>query len=535
MDENTSSDLQTRLLNSENPIVPIAIASPTSYAEEGGNESDNNNNNDDARFTRGEMQASRFRDLPFAMLFLLQLGLVVFFAFAWGVPTLRSGFDSGTGTGSIGNHGISIDTKDKEILKLFGYINVTSLSISGFGLYLLTRSKLTEVIIESSFAFSIGSSLLFGILFSVKGLLPVAILFYISFLVTSCYFYCIYSRIPFAAANVATAVTAIRSNCGILFLVFLMAIKLTLWLIIWLLAVMGVYYRQYHCSDDSEVCTSNMSAAQISLFLLSFYWTNQVLANIIHVTVAGVLGTWWFSPTEASSCCSKSITDSFCRSVTYSFGSICLGSLVVAIIQLMKHLVNQLRNNRRGAAGSLVLCVLECVMGCLQSIIEYFNKWAFVYVGIYGYDYATAGRKVITLFRAQGWTNIINDQLVYRTFLILNIIIAAITGVAGMTIAAMNPSLIQDNSHGIDKSSAWGIVFVSSFFIGFAMANVLTSVIASAVDTVIVCFAEAPEDFRDNYPELHQKMENAWRKIYPDEYEYAAVPIEPPTGNEHNI
>lgn len=44
------------------------------------------------------------------------------------------------------------------------------------------------------------------------------------------------------------------------------------------------------------------------------------------------------------------------------------------------------------------------------------------------------------------------------------------------------------------------------------------TLISSAVDTVVVCFAEAPEEFSVNYPELSEKMEDAWMATYPEVY-----------------
>lgn len=40
-----------------------------------------------------------------------------------------------------------------------------------------------------------------------------------------------------------------------------------------------------------------------------------------------------------------------------------------------------------------------------------FNKWAFVYVGIYGFGYIEAGKNVIELFKSRGWEAIIADDL----------------------------------------------------------------------------------------------------------------------------
>jgi hypothetical protein len=56
------------------------------------------------------------------------------------------------------------------------------------------------------------------------------------------------------------------------------------------------------------------------------------------------------------------------------------------------------------------------------------------------------------------------------------------------------------------------------------------SVVSSAVDTVMVCFAESPNEFRSNYPLLSEQMVRAWRKTYPQEFLYAFVVEEDDAG-----
>lgn len=43
------------------------------------------------------------------------------------------------------------------------------------------------------------------------------------------------------------------------------------------------------------------------------------------------------------------------------------------------------------------------------------------------------------------------------------------------------------------------------------------SVVASAVNTIIVCFAEAPAEFDVNHPHLSMDMRSAWRQAWPNE------------------
>mmetsp|Transcript_21220 Transcript_21220/g.43355 ORF Transcript_21220/g.43355 Transcript_21220/m.43355 type:complete len:104 (-) Transcript_21220:63-374(-) len=54
------------------------------------------------------------------------------------------------------------------------------------------------------------------------------------------------------------------------------------------------------------------------------------------------------------------------------------------------------------------------------------------------------------------------------------------------------------------------------FIVGLVLTSILMSTIASAVNTVIVCFAEGPAEFEANHPELSRKMRETWISFYPD-------------------
>ena len=72
---------------------------------------------------------------------------------------------------------------------------------------------------------------------------------------------------------------------------------------------------------------------------------------------------------------------------------------IVAIIQATKEIARQMREQDDG----ILLCCAECLLGCLEALAEYFNKWAFVYVGLYGYSFIDSGKNVMTLFKTRGW------------------------------------------------------------------------------------------------------------------------------------
>jgi hypothetical protein len=136
-----------------------------------------------------------------------------------------------------------------------------------------------------------------------------------------------------------------------------------------------------------------------------------------------------------------------------------------------------------------------------------------VYVGLYGYDYLTAGKKTMQLFAERGWTAIINDNLVLRVLSLVSLVIGALTGCVGLLLASAVPMWVE----GFGGASIIVAFFIPAL-LGTAMAYILMSVVASAVDTVVVAFAEAPMEFERNHPGLSAQLVDAWREVYPEEF-----------------
>jgi len=333
-----------------------------------------------------------------------------------------------------------------------------------------------------------------------------------------CYAYAVWSRIPFATANLLTGTTAIKSNCGVTLFGYIVVFAAFGWSILWATVMMGVQDSLISCEKDEdglEVC-STPNYLFIFLLLLSYFFVHQVLKNVVHVTVAGVVGTWWFEP-GSKGCCGTSIAGSFIRAVTTSFGSICFGSLIVAFIQALRALVDVAKAN--DDIGSVLACCLDCLLGCLESLVEYFNKWAFIYVGLYGYGYCEAGKSVMTLFKDRGWDAIIADDLVGMVLGMLSLVVGLITG--GISIIFLTATTWFDEylefyaGDDTGETNAKIMLFILGLVIGLVMCSILMSSIDSAVLAVIVLFAEGPAEFETNYPELSTQMREAYATAHP--------------------
>jgi hypothetical protein len=501
-----------------------AVLPPGNYHQQQQSSSQN-------EFTHGEKQPNNCKDVLWAILFYAHLGVMAF-ATIYYAPIMAQDVAADLAGGAyrrlagiassasryleedeqaqgnaeeaqVEDATVDFDLDMTTIVVILAIAGLAGLVISTGAMSLMMIFP--RALIKASLFFNLICMGTMAILAIVSGAIPVAFMAGIMFVVNLWYTFAVWSRIPFAAANLVTAISAVKSNMGLTFFAYNNLLVTFLWSIWWSIGFVAASYVISQCNPEGY-CEGEMNGFLVFLFLVSFFWTAQVIKNVVHVTTAGTVATWWLFPLEASGCCSSAVRESYWRSVTTSFGSICLGSLIVALIQATREIVNSLRQQD----DSLILCIADCLLGCLESLAEYFNKWAYIYVGIYGYSFVEASVNVMSLFRNRGWSAIIADVLVDTVLLMVSACVGVVTGIIGVIVA----SIMQQG----------GATMAGSFFvgmlIGFVFCSTLFGLISSGVNAVIVLFAESPAEFQANHPELSQEMLAAYRSAYPGEFRY---------------
>lgn len=443
----------------------------------------NSNNNNGTQ--KGEKQPARYNDVGFAIFFVIHLLAAIGFMFA--APYIAVEDDN--------NNNNNDDISYAGIITHVSICSVAGVTLST--LLLGFMMQFAKQLIKMALIFSVAMSGVMAVLGILSGEMMMGLLGLAFFAAGICYSYMVWSTIPFAAANMNTGLTAVKSNLGLAFVGYVFLFAAFFWTVSWSMAV--------------NVAVSAYGEGLLAIYLLSYFWTHQVIQNTVRVTTAGVVGTWWFNPVEASSCCSPAIYDSFSRATTYSFGSICFGSLIVAIVQTLRQLNHYARQQND---CQMLVCCIDCFLGCIEDILEYLNKWAYVYVGLYGYGYIEAGKNVMTLFQQKGWTVIITNDLVENVLFMMSLVTGLIIGVFGMIVAGVDQNLLADIAGDDVKLVGFGLGFI----VGFVFSSILMGLVGSSVNTVIVCFAEAPNEFQNNHPQLATEMREAWREAYPEQY-----------------
>eukprot|EP00401_Gymnodinium_catenatum_P027814 CAMPEP_0117488700 /NCGR_PEP_ID=MMETSP0784-20121206/16650_1 /TAXON_ID=39447 /ORGANISM="" /LENGTH=455 /DNA_ID=CAMNT_0005283395 /DNA_START=102 /DNA_END=1469 /DNA_ORIENTATION=+ len=250
-----------------------------------------------------------------------------------------------------------------------------------------------------------------------------------------------------------------------------------------------------HAGDASGQDSAKGGAGAGGIYLLfSYYWGSQVFANLLHVTCAGVIARWYFNKQVDNAICK-----SFGHASTNYIGSICFGSLLIAIIQTMKAVLESFRSRERrsGNVGAEIAAeIAMCLLQCVESMARMFNTLAFIIVAIYGLDYMSAGREVNTLVMT-------TDVLTPWSFAGIACYVGWLTG--GIVVGGLTAFFAWV----CGLSSAYiGGLGVAAFLIAVCIMLVVTKVMNSSVESLFVCYAMEPGKLETSAPEVY----NAFRE-----------------------
>merc|ERR1719335_303226 len=84
--------------------------------------------------------------------------------------------------------------------------------------------------------------------------------------------------------------------------------------------------------------------------VFSFYWTSEVISNTLHTTVSGVVGRWYF---KAQGGTSEALT----RSLTKSFGSVCFGSFIMAVVKTLAFICESVKDAAKDGDNPVMMVI----------------------------------------------------------------------------------------------------------------------------------------------------------------------------------
>lgn len=283
----------------------------------------------------------------------------------------------------------------------------------------------------------------------------------------------------------------------------------------------------------------NGGAVAMAIFGIFMMYTGlNVFANTSHIAFAKIFGKWYFS-VDAEEHVEGGLTVTklslgggfmslpYVMAWTKHFGSACYGAFILAVVQTLRTLANYAERQVKKAgskdksgAGKVVyyifLCLLgciKCILKCIEDLLEFFGKIAYVHVSIYNQTFCQSVRSTMKLMQASGVKALVNDNIMGLVTVCLGSILFAATSLLNYCIFAYIPGMASHHE-GLSKRI---IVLCMVAISGVVLLFILScgkSIVRSGMLSIFVCYAEHPDTLAITHPELAVDFATATQRSF---------------------
>ena len=241
--------------------------------------------------------------------------------------------------------------------------------------------------------------------------------------------------------------------------------------------------------------------------VFAFFWVTAFISAVFQVSVAGAMASWYFSRDIngwQQNVGSPAIV-SFVRAFTLSFGSLAFGSLILAVVQFINFMLKRAKqmNSKNRLAVCVISCV-QCIFGCIQRLVQWIDRFAYIYIAMHGDSFCTSAKNVFDLVSRNMFTVVVVDFL---GIFVLNV--GKILGTAATTIFTL---AITEHMHKEVSPLTIALIVIISFLV----FHLFSKIISTGVDTIFVCYCEDLERNKEGQlymtPTLHNMLKDNARK-----------------------
>ncbi|KAG0232924.1 hypothetical protein BGW42_007833 [Actinomortierella wolfii] len=215
-----------------------------------------------------------------------------------------------------------------------------------------------------------------------------------------------------------------------------------------------------------------------AFMIFIFLWTSAVLGNIQRVTLAGVVSKWYFHRHEPFTYQSSKIMQPILvNATTSSLGTICLGGLFIAIVQALVLTLRYSQKKLKQHSFPLFVFLATCCR-FIEGLVENFNNYTLIYVGITGESLFSAARSASKIFRRNLLWGLMSDFLTKLVLYINSMMLSVLTGFSAYIFA----------THTL-RSPYGYVVGILASIIPYFVTRFFTHIMSITVDATFLCYA----------------------------------------------
>ncbi|KAL2004558.1 hypothetical protein VTN00DRAFT_3443 [Thermoascus crustaceus] len=403
---------------------------------------------------------------------------------------------------------------DTNALVLFVFVLCVALAFSWA--YFLGARYFTKLFIWLTGILNIVFALATGIYYIARGQYGGGIVFLVFGVFAIICFISWIPRIPFSALMLQTAMDVARDH-GHVFLVSALggitAVAFSSWFSVTLVAIYVAYEPNSGgvnpaCANGG--CSRSTVIGLIVYVTFAMYWLSEWLKNTIHTTIAGVYGSWYFwsrLPGGPPKGCTRG---AFVRATTYSFGSVSFGSLIIAIINMLRQALSVVQRQQL-EEGNIVGCIAASILGFLVAFLDwlvtFINRYAFCHIALYGKAYIPAAKDTWTMMKDRGVDALVNDCLIGPVLTMGSVFVAYLC-------ALLSYLYLQFTRPAYNSTGDFtAVIMAFAFLIGLQICQIFLTPIGSGVDTIFVAMGWDPQVMIRDHPDLYNQIVQVYPQV----------------------
>ncbi|XP_038179229.1 choline transporter-like protein 2 isoform X3 [Arvicola amphibius] len=221
-----------------------------------------------------------------------------------------------------------------------------------------------------------------------------------------------------------------------------------------------------------------------------FFWLTNFVLALGQVTLAGAFASYYWALRKPDDMPAFPLFSAFGRALRYHTGSLAFGSLILAIVQIIRVMLEYLDQRLKAAqnkfAKFLMVC-LKCCFWCLEKFIKFLNRNAYIMIAIYGTNFCTSARNAFFLLMRNIIRVAVLDKVTDFLFLLGKLLIVGSVGILAFFFFTHRIRIVQDTAPPLNY---YWVPILTVIIGSYMIAHGFFSVYGMCVDTLFLCFLE---------------------------------------------
>ncbi|CAK8684737.1 unnamed protein product [Clavelina lepadiformis] len=216
-------------------------------------------------------------------------------------------------------------------------------------------------------------------------------------------------------------------------------------------------------------------------------WILNWIIALGQCTLAGAFSSYYWAWKKPRDIPFLPLYSSFGRALRYHTGSLAFGALIIAIVQIIRILLEYADHKLKGTENKVakfILKCLKCCFWCLEKFLKFLNRNAYIMVAVYGKNFCWSAKEAFKLLMRNILRVVVLDKVTDFILFMGKLIVTVGMG-------ALSWAFFTDKFpiRGPSLNYYWLMIIViavGTYFVASGFFNTF----AMAVDTIFLCFLE---------------------------------------------